>query len=52
MPTEVERTYLEMTSPEALRDAAAAGRADVRVEHAARLPASFYRYLYAEVGRA
>jgi GNAT superfamily N-acetyltransferase len=46
----VERTYLEMTSPEALR-AAGAPRDDVRIEHASGCTASFYRYLYAEVGR-
>ena len=51
MATEVERTYLEMTSRDALRDAAAPA-SDVRVEHARACPPSFYRYLYAEVGRA
>jgi GNAT superfamily N-acetyltransferase len=51
MGTEVERTYLEMTSRAALRDAAPPA-ADVRVEHARACPPSFYRYLYAEVGRA
>lgn len=50
MATEVERTYLEMTSRAALRDAAAPGPG-VRVEHARSCPPSFYRYLYAEVGR-
>jgi GNAT superfamily N-acetyltransferase len=49
--TEVERTSLEMTSRAALRDAAPPA-ADVRVEHARACPPSFYRYLYAEVGRA
>jgi GNAT superfamily N-acetyltransferase len=51
MATEVERTYLEMTSRAALRDAAAPAPG-VRVEHARACPPSFYRYLYAEVGRA
>ena len=46
----VERTYLEMTSPEALR-AADAPAQDVRIERATACTPSFYRYLYAEVGR-
>jgi ribosomal protein S18 acetylase RimI-like enzyme len=46
----VERTYLEMTSPDALR-ASDAPREDLRIEHAPGCTASFYRYLYAEVGR-
>lgn len=46
----VERTYLEMTSPAALRatDVPIEG---VRIEQAVACTASFYRYLYAEVGR-
>ena len=46
----VERTYLEMTSPEALKGTDA-GRDDVRIENARACTASFHRYLYAEVGR-
>lgn len=46
----VERTYLEMTSPEALRRVDAPGD-DVRIEQAQACTASFYRYLYTEVGR-
>jgi ribosomal protein S18 acetylase RimI-like enzyme len=48
--TVVERTYLEMTSPDALRRSAAPAE-DVRIECATACTASFYRYLYAEVGR-
>ena len=48
---EVTRTYLEMTSPAELRPARSA-EAGVRVEQVDGCPASFYRYLYAEVGRA
>ena len=46
----VTRTYLEMTRPE---DLVAARLADpaVQVERAFDCPASFFRYLYAEVGR-
>jgi GNAT superfamily N-acetyltransferase len=51
MPSEVERTYLEMTSPDALRDASAPSPL-VHVAHVRACPPSFYRYLYAEVGRA
>ena len=47
---QVTRTYLELTSPGRL---AAAGEppAGARVEHIHECPPSFYRYLYAEVGR-
>lgn len=44
------RTYLEMRGPEALRP----GRVDVpapRIEQVRNCPASFWRYLYSEVGR-
>ncbi len=52
MPTvEVTRTYLEMTSPDDLRGVEAVPEG-VRVEHAVICPESFFRYLYAEVGRA
>ena len=48
---EVKRTYLEMTAASDLRPAP---RTDpsARVERVEGSPASFYRYLYAEVGRA
>ena len=47
----VVRTYLELTDPAACRAVASAdGRA--RVERVLECPASFFRYLYAEVGRA
>lgn len=47
----VTRTYLQMTCRE---EHGSAGIVDpgLRVERAAVCPASFYRYLYAEVGRA
>jgi GNAT superfamily N-acetyltransferase len=55
MPTlEVIRTFLEMTDPAELRPARLADpqqAARVRVERMEQCPASFYRYLYAEVGR-
>ena len=52
MPTvEVVRTYLEMTSPDLL--VATATPADApRLERIEECPGSFFRYLYAEVGRA
>lgn len=46
----VTRTYLQMLSPDALRSFHA-DDAHVRFEHARSCPVSFYRYLYAEVGR-
>jgi GNAT superfamily N-acetyltransferase len=49
--SEVRRTYLEMTAPADLRPARSADPA-ARVERIEGCPASFYRYLYAEVGRA
>jgi GNAT superfamily N-acetyltransferase len=48
---EVTRTYLEMTSPAQL----VPSRSDapgLRLERVPGCPVSFYRYLYAEVGRA
>ena len=48
---EVKRTYLEMKAPSDLRPARRTD-ADARVERVEGSPASFYRYLYAEVGRA
>jgi GNAT superfamily N-acetyltransferase len=50
VPIDVERTYLEMTSPDALR-APARMPDGMRVERASECTASFFRYLYAEVGR-
>ena len=50
MDIEVIRTYLQLAKPEDLNPA----RVDdsrVRIERLHECPASFYRYLYAEVGR-
>jgi GNAT superfamily N-acetyltransferase len=44
------RTYLELNDGAAFRPSWA-NRDDVRVEEVAGCPASFYRYLYTEVGR-
>jgi GNAT superfamily N-acetyltransferase len=49
--TQVTRTYLEMTSPEELR-AVARPEPSPRIEEVRECPVSFFRYLYAEVGRA
>ena len=46
----VTRTYLQMLSPDALRSFHA-DDASVRFERVRACPVSFYRYLYAEVGR-
>jgi ribosomal protein S18 acetylase RimI-like enzyme len=46
----VTRTYLEMTRPEELQKARTADPS-VQVERALACPASFFRFLYAEVGR-
>jgi len=48
---EVTRTYLEMTSADQLVPFHSAEPA-LRIEQAHSCPISFYRYLYAEVGRA
>jgi len=48
---EVVRTYLEMTEPQALRKAPRP-LPHARVERLLGCPASFFRYLYVEVGRA
>jgi GNAT superfamily N-acetyltransferase len=48
---EVKRTYLEMKALSDLKPARPA-HADARIERVEGCPASFYRYLYAEVGRA
>jgi GNAT superfamily N-acetyltransferase len=50
MDFEVTRTYLELAQPDDLNPA----RVDdslVRIDRVAECPASFYRYLYSEVGR-
>jgi len=51
MATLVTRTYLELRSPDDLRPAPVP-RPTPRVERVGECPPSFYRYLYAEVGRA
>ena len=48
---EVKRTYLEMNRREDLQPAPAPD-ANARVEQVVGCPASFYRYLYIEVGRS
>jgi GNAT superfamily N-acetyltransferase len=45
----VTRTYLQLTSPTALRGATIPP--DFRIEHAHPCPIPFFRYLYTEVGR-
>jgi GNAT superfamily N-acetyltransferase len=45
------RTYVEMLDPSALR-AGPAAPAAARIEQVTGCPASFWRYLYTEVGRA
>jgi GNAT superfamily N-acetyltransferase len=49
-PIRVTRTYLEITSPGDLRPAAVP-RPEPRIERVEDCSASFFRYLYAEVGR-
>jgi len=48
---EVQRTYLQLESVAQLHPAPPPS-GEVRVERVLRCPASFFRYLYAEVGRA
>ena len=48
-PISVTRTFLELAKPEQLRPAPIDPR--LRVERADPCPPSFFRYLYAEVGR-
>jgi GNAT superfamily N-acetyltransferase len=48
--TEVTRTYLEMTEPEALRGPSTPPP-DTRLERVRACTPSLFRYLYAEVGR-
>lgn len=50
-PIEVTRTYLEMRSPDDLRPTASSQH-QPRLERIEACPTSFFRYLYAEVGRA
>jgi GNAT superfamily N-acetyltransferase len=50
-PIQVTRTYLEMTSPGDLRPSSPPVP-EPRVERIEDCPASFFRYLYQEVGRA
>ncbi len=50
-PVSVTRTYLEMTEPSDLRPARLPDPAP-RIERVGECPVSFFRYLYAEVGRA
>lgn len=50
-PIDVTRTYLEMRSPLELVPAGPARRA-ARIERVGFCPTAFFRYLYAEVGRA
>jgi len=50
-PVQVTRTYLEMASPEELQPAEAPARPP-RIERIGQCPVSFFRFLYAEVGRA
>jgi GNAT superfamily N-acetyltransferase len=50
-PIQVTRTYLAMQSPTDLRPAEVP-RPAPRVERIGECPVSFFRYLYAEVGRA
>jgi ribosomal protein S18 acetylase RimI-like enzyme len=50
-PVHVTRTYLEMSSPDELRPATVPEPAP-RLERVYECPVSFFRYLYAEVGRA
>jgi ribosomal protein S18 acetylase RimI-like enzyme len=47
---EVIRTYLQMLAPSDLFSAGDSGQS-LRIERAEDCPASFYRYLYSEVGR-
>jgi len=48
---DVTRTYLEMRSPSDLVDATAS-HPEAQIRRVGFCPAAFFRYLYAEVGRA
>lgn len=50
MTVEVKRTYLQMSAPSELQPAVLVDE-NLRIDRAFNCPASFYRYLYAEVGR-
>jgi ribosomal protein S18 acetylase RimI-like enzyme len=50
-PIQVTRTYLEMLTPGDLKEPPIPSRPP-RVERVGECPVSFFRYLYAEVGRA
>jgi GNAT superfamily N-acetyltransferase len=50
-PLDVTRTYLEMRSPADLIDTASP-HPEARIQRVEFCPAAFFRYLYAEVGRA
>ena len=50
MNVEVTRTYLQLLRPEDL-NRAGVDDPRVQIDHVADCPASFYRYLYGEVGR-
>jgi GNAT superfamily N-acetyltransferase len=50
-PVQVTRTYLEMTSPAQLRPVDVP-KPQPRIERIGDCPISFFRFLYAEVGRA
>ncbi|HXW08054.1 MAG TPA: GNAT family N-acetyltransferase [Vicinamibacterales bacterium] len=50
-PRTAVRTYLDMPEPAALRPAAPPRQEGIRVERVVDCPASFWRYLYTEVGR-
>ncbi len=50
-PVQVTRTYLEMTSPEQLRPVDPP-KLLPRIERIGECPVPFFRFLYAEVGRA
>jgi GNAT superfamily N-acetyltransferase len=50
MDVEVTRTYLQLQRPEDLKPVRVEDPR-IRIEHVVDCPASFFRYLYAEVGR-
>ena len=50
MPRQSVRTFLEMRDPGALQPARL-DDSDIRVDRVSNCPASFWRYLYTEVGR-
>jgi GNAT superfamily N-acetyltransferase len=50
-PTQITRTYLEMRAPDELTPAPRP-QPEPRIERMSECPVSFFRFLYAEVGRA